>query len=77
MNLNKALQIVQDHIRVGKGMELTNEVPEALEMVVEELLVTQNALALAHNKLLKETVKYHFTTPADIESWLCIARSEM
>lgn len=37
MNLNEALQIVQDHIRIGKGMELTNGVPEALEMVVEEL----------------------------------------
>ncbi len=37
MNLPQALEIVKDHIRIGKGMELTNGVPEALEMVVEEL----------------------------------------
>ncbi|MFA7171567.1 MAG: hypothetical protein WC180_06260 [Candidatus Paceibacterota bacterium] len=37
MNLPQALEIVKDHIRIGKGMELINGVPEALEMVVEEL----------------------------------------
>ena len=47
MNLPQALEIVKDHIRIGKGMELTNGVPEALEMVVEELAVTQRALTLA------------------------------
>ena len=46
MNLEQALEIVQDHIRIGKGMELVNGVPEALEMVVEELAVTQKALEL-------------------------------
>ena len=46
MNLEQALEIVKDHIRIGKGMELTNGVPEALEMVVEELAVTQKALEL-------------------------------
>ena len=45
MNLEQALEIVQDHIRIGKGMEF-NGVPEALEMVVEELAVTQKALEL-------------------------------
>ena len=37
MTLEQALEIVKDHICIGKGMELTNGVPEALEMVVEEL----------------------------------------
>ena len=37
MNLPQALEIVKDHIRIGKGMELTNGVPEALEIIVEEL----------------------------------------
>ena len=37
MNLPQALEIVKDHIRIGKGMELVNGIPEALEMVVEEL----------------------------------------
>ena len=46
MTLERALEIVKDHIRIGKGMELTNGVPEALEMVVEELAVTQKALEL-------------------------------
>ena len=46
MVLEQALEIVKDHIRIGKGMELTNGVPEALEMVVEELAVTQKALEL-------------------------------
>ena len=46
MNLEQALEIVRDHIRIGKGMELVNGVPEALEMVVEELAVTQKALDL-------------------------------
>lgn len=46
MNLNQALQIVKDHIRIGKGMKLVNGVPEALEVVVEELNVTQKALEL-------------------------------
>jgi len=44
MNLPQALEIVKDHIRIGKGMELINGVPEALEMVVKELEVTQKAL---------------------------------
>jgi len=47
MNLTQALEIVKDHIRIGKGMELTNGVPEALEMVVDELESTQKALELA------------------------------
>ena len=51
MNLTQALEIVKDHIRIGKGMELTNGVPEALEMVVEELEVTQKALELACDNL--------------------------
>jgi len=46
VTLEQALEIVKDHIRIGKGMELTNGVPEALEMVVEELAVTQKALEL-------------------------------
>ena len=46
MTLEQALEIAKDHIRIGKGMELTNGVPEALEMVVEELAVTQKALEL-------------------------------
>ena len=46
MTLEQALEIVKDHIRIGKGMELTNGVPEALEMVIEELAVTQKALEL-------------------------------
>lgn len=46
MTLEQALEIVKDHICIGKGMELTNGVPEALEMVVEELAVTQKALEL-------------------------------
>ena len=74
MNLEQALEIVREHIRIGKGMELTNGVPEALEMVVEELAVTQKALGLAHAKLLRETIKYRFTTPADIDSWLHLAK---
>ena len=37
MNLEQALEIVREHIRIGKGMGLTNGVPEALEMVVDEL----------------------------------------
>ena len=37
MNLEQALEIVHVHIRIGKGMELVNGIPEALEMVVEEL----------------------------------------
>ncbi len=46
MNLEQAIDITKDHIRIGKGMELVNGVPEALEMVVEELIVTQKALGL-------------------------------
>ena len=46
MTLEQALEIVKDHIRIGKGMELVNGIPEALEMVVEELAVTQKALEL-------------------------------
>ena len=52
MNLDLALQIVQDHIRIGKGMFLINRVPEALEMVVEELAVTQKALELAEKIII-------------------------
>jgi len=53
MNLPQALTIVKDHIRIGKGMELTNGVPEALEMVVfaEEHLRKENErlrVALKH-----------------------------
>ena len=47
MNPPQALGIVKEHIRIGKGMELTNEVPEALEMVVEELELYKRALKLA------------------------------
>ena len=47
MNLNQALAITKDHIRIGKGMGLTIRGPEALEMVVNELAVTQKALTLA------------------------------
>ncbi len=47
MNLEQALEIVRDHIRIGKGMDMERyQVPEALEMVVEELIVTQKALEL-------------------------------
>ena len=46
MNLEQALEKVRDHIRIGKGMGVHNRVPEALEMVVEELIVTQKALEL-------------------------------
>ena len=54
MNPPQALAIVKEHIRIGKGMELTNGVPEALEMVVEELQVTQRALELVcENELCK------------------------
>lgn len=52
MNLPQAIEIVKDHIRIGKGMELTNGVPEALEMVVEELAVTQKALELAEKIII-------------------------
>lgn len=51
MNLEQALEKVRDHIRIGKGMGVHNRVPEALEMVVEELIVTQKALELACQKL--------------------------
>lgn len=37
MTLEQALEIVKDHIRVGKGMGANYRIPEALEMVVEEL----------------------------------------
>lgn len=52
MNLHQALEIVQDHIRIGKGMFLINRVPESLEMVVEELAVTQKALELAEKIII-------------------------
>ena len=55
MNLEQALKIVRDHIRIGKGMELVNGVPEALEMVVEELAVTQKALELSCEKIAAES----------------------
>mgnify|MGYP000946988838 CR=1 FL=1 len=54
MNLEQALEIVQDHIRIGKGMELVNGVPEALEMVVDELMVMQKSLELANDELFDE-----------------------
>lgn len=47
MNIDLAIEIVKDHIRIGKGMELTNQVPEALEMIVDELEVYKRALELA------------------------------
>lgn len=34
MNLPQALEIVKEHIRIGKGMELTNGVPEAFNWAV-------------------------------------------
>ena len=55
MDLEQALKIVRDHIRIGKGMELVNGVPEALEMVVEELAVTQKALELSCEKIAAES----------------------
>lgn len=54
MNLPQPLAIVKDHIRIGKGMELTNGVPEALEIVVGELEVTQRALNLACDMIAKD-----------------------
>lgn len=77
MDIDLALEIVQEHIRIGKGMELTNGVPEALEMVVEELEAYKKALELAHKQLLRETLKFGFTTPADINSWLSIAKEAL
>jgi len=47
MDITQALGIVKDHIRIGKGMELNNGVPEALEMVVSELEIYKRALELA------------------------------
>ena len=44
MNLPQALQIVIDHIRIGKGMELVNRVPEALEAVVTQFAEAQAEL---------------------------------
>ena len=47
MNLDLALEIVKDHICIGKSMDVEMyQVPEALEMVVEELEVTQKALEM-------------------------------
>jgi len=58
MNLDLALEIVQNHIRIGKGMELTNGLPEALEMVVEELAITRRALELACLRLCHQIPEY-------------------
>jgi hypothetical protein len=52
VTLEQALEIVKDHIRIGKGMELTNGVPEALEIVVVAFEVQTR-----ENKRLKETVE--------------------
>ena len=52
MNLPQALEIVQDHIRIGKCMELTNGVSEALEIVVVAL-----EFHTRENKRLQETIK--------------------
>lgn len=66
MNLEQALEIVRKHIRIGKGMELVNGVPEALEMVVEELMVMQKALELACQKLSEKTEAY---SPVPYDIW--------
>jgi hypothetical protein len=63
MNLPQALEIVKDHIRIGKGMELTNGVPEALEMAVGELEATQIALKMACNYKLNDCC------PVDEVNW--------
>jgi len=48
MNLTQALVIVKEHIRVGKGMDMEGYgIPEALELLIEELVVTRKALELA------------------------------
>ena len=51
----------------------TTSIPVAVEKL-KELLLKQKALELAHAKFLRETAKYGFTTPADINSWLTIAK---
>lgn len=58
MNLPQSLEIVKEHIRIGKGMELTNGVPEALEMVVAELNRLQVALeaTIAEKELYKKAL---------------------
>lgn len=43
---NNDLIIIQDHIRIGKGMGLTNGVPEALERLVERLQQVEKAYGL-------------------------------
>jgi len=53
MDLEQALRITKEHIRIGKGMELTNGVPEALETLLfaEEFLRKEN-------KRLLEVLEY-------------------
>lgn len=53
MNLPQALEIVQDHIRIGKGMELTNGVPEALDVMVFAVEKT-----IEENKRLRNVLEY-------------------
>ena len=51
MNIDFALAIVKDHIRIGKGMDIEMyQVPEALEMVVEELGQYKRALEICVSK---------------------------
>jgi len=76
MNLPQAIEIVKDHIRIGKGMELVNGVPEALEMVVEELAVTQKALELACESLANSMFGgYRITADSLIKRYLNQAKA--
>ena len=76
MNLPQAQEIVKDHIRIGKGMELTNGVPEALEMVVEELAVTQKALELACKFIGEYNPGLSCEPVRDMAYWLHKAQSK-
>jgi len=61
MNLPQALEIVKDHIRIGKGMELTNGVPEALETLVEEYERLQRCYEVTNQSwkdLMEELLQY-------------------
>ena len=58
------------YIREGEAEKVAAEL-EA------ELAIHEKALELACAKLLRETAKYHFTTPADVESWLTIAKEAL
>jgi len=76
MNLPQALAIVEDHIRIGKGMKLVNSVPEALEMVVEELEVTRKALELACASRANSMFGgYHITADDLMEQYLAQAKA--